>query len=202
MESIREKKSDAVEVTNSIAEGSGLFAVKFIPEKTTLCDYGGTRLSAKEAKALPGNTPYLFQLKEPTMDHVIFIENEHHHDELSNFISHSSLHLNCKPVVRKWPNNKDVSVIFVSTQPIQSGDQIVWDYRNQYGMEHACVKSCSKCAKKRSNIPKKKSKENINGNFTRSMDNQPEVRLTCSAANLDNQPVIRLTCSAANLINK
>ena len=126
MESITQKKWDAVEVITDIPKGCGLFASKYIPEKTTLCVYGGTRMSAKEAKALPGDTPYLFQFKEPTTDHVIFIDNEHQHEELGRFINHSSLHPNCKPVVKKWPNKREVSVIFVSTQPIPSGDQIVW----------------------------------------------------------------------------
>ena len=180
MDAIKQKKWDAVEVTKNIPEGSGLFAAKHIPEKATLCDYGGTRLTGKEADELPGETPYLFEFKDPTTHRVIYIDNEHLPDEIGHYINHSSIHPNCKPVVKKCPITKDIHVVFVSTRPITAGDQIVWDYGVQYGMEHDCVQSCSKCAETKQNTPKKKCTD---GRFTRSRQAQPEVRVTRSAAN-------------------
>ena len=96
-------------------------------------------LPLTDADELPGETPYLFEFKDPTTHRVIYIDNEHLPDEIGRYINHSSIHPNCKPVVKKCPVTKDIHVVFVSTCPIVAGDQIVWDYGVQYGMEHDCV---------------------------------------------------------------
>ena len=59
-------------------------------------------------------------------------------------LNHSSLHLNVTPRTYATAKGK-LDIIFCSQRDIKSGEEIVWDYEENYNGVEPCVDSCVKC---------------------------------------------------------
>ncbi|MCF7910170.1 SET domain-containing protein-lysine N-methyltransferase [Candidatus Pacearchaeota archaeon] len=126
------KKSDFVEVKISKIHGKGLFAIKDIPKDTEIIQYGGEKISKKEAekriykkyneaeKDSSKGENYIFDLNKKSDIDGDFEWN------IAKFINHSC-NTNTDLI------DIDGEIWFVATREIKKGEEITTNY--QYGLE-------------------------------------------------------------------
>jgi hypothetical protein len=149
---IKSQTWDCLEVREGLPEGKGVFATSDIPIGATLCNYGGLLLGLGEARDMYkekefGN--YLFEFKIGDNEKYFFLHSHEVPETIGKFINHSKLHPNCVP---RLYNNGDSNgdkpeMLFITTRQISCGEELAYNYGDQYVGVASCIASCLKCLK-------------------------------------------------------
>ena len=140
-----------IEVVNDLPEGKGVIAKEIIRKNRVICNYGGDLISECNARlhllSYPKMWDYLFEF--PVIRNGEEITMYRNHDSKSSFtfgkyLNHSKKHPNllCRVLVT---SSGEPDILFVSRVTIKKGQQLLWDYGDNYQGVKDCVASCSKC---------------------------------------------------------
>ena len=133
--------------------GLGLFAVRPIAKKEYIVTYSGKWITTEEARRRErlGNPRYLFEVNSRwTIDGAT-------RRNLGRYVNHSC-DPNAEPVLRKG------KMVLVAVQPIAPGDEITFDYGEDYFDYYfkkagcRCIACATKTARRTSHIKKKKTR--------------------------------------------
>ncbi|XP_030647341.1 histone-lysine N-methyltransferase EHMT1a [Chanos chanos] len=127
--------------------GWGVRALQDIPEGTFVCEFAGEIISDGEAN-IRENDSYMFSLENKVGE--VYCVDAHFYGNVSRFINHL-----CEPnlfPVRVFTKHQDLRfprIAFFSSKPIQAGDQLGFDYGDQYweikSKYFSCLCGSSKC---------------------------------------------------------
>lgn len=127
-------KFPKVAVKRSFA-GLGLFAAEDITKGQQIIEYTGERLATAVADKRGGK--YLFVLT----DDIVIDGKEH--KNISRYINHA-----CKPNAEAV-NHGNKKIIIEAIRTIKKGEEITYDYGEEYWLEHCQPCRCASCVAKR-----------------------------------------------------
>eukprot|EP00929_Paragymnodinium_shiwhaense_P073685 TRINITY_DN37658_c0_g1_i1.p1 TRINITY_DN37658_c0_g1~~TRINITY_DN37658_c0_g1_i1.p1 ORF type:complete len:173 (+),score=34.42 TRINITY_DN37658_c0_g1_i1:84-602(+) len=115
-------------------KGNGVFATKFIPEGAFLGKYRGTVLSKEQLlRRYPdANSPYAFEISAG-----LYIDSSAEDEAMgltnyTRYINHSKRHPNVSFFYRSSVMYPQGAVIFEADKDIHPGEELVFDYGDQY----------------------------------------------------------------------
>ncbi len=116
--------------------GLGLFAGEAIKKGETIIEYVGNILTAEEADEKSSNM-YLFEIsKNKTID-------GYPRWNLARYINHA-----CREATNAESDVKKGRVFIIATKGIKKGDEILYDYGEEFALEHIAPFGCNCKAKK------------------------------------------------------
>ncbi len=111
--------------------GLGMFAGEKIPKDSCIIEYVGRQIPEEEAYT--SKSKYLFEItKKKTIDGKPAINK-------AGYINHSCIP-NAEPLIHKQ------RVFIFARRTIQPGEEITYDYGDEYTKEHCTSCRCAKCA--------------------------------------------------------
>ncbi len=121
------------EIKNAGSVGKGMFAIRTIPKGTFIAEYTGKKIPTKLADTL--SSRYLFELDE---DWTIDGEDE---SNIARYINHS-----CDPNAEA--EIEDGHILIRAIKNIRAGEEITFDYDQEYYDEFIKPVGCKCGAKK------------------------------------------------------
>ena len=137
-----------VTVVSGLKEGKGVFAKINIPKYCIISNYGGyvEKSCLPRCKLSTYNCNYLFELciRVRGKNKMYYLNHDDYSESVGKYINHSSRHSNLigKAFIK---SDGKPDVMFLTSEKVKKGTQLVWNYGKLFEGINPCVESCEKC---------------------------------------------------------